>query len=71
MFFDNSFSELYSARPWFVILISTILIITVLVNLIKKSFRWKYNNAQPVLTFDAEVVSKKIDVIRGIGNTVE
>ena len=70
MFFNNSFSELYSARPWFVILISTILIITLLINLFKKVRQWNYNNGQPVLTFDAVVVSKKIDVTRGIRKTV-
>ncbi len=62
MYFDNSFSQVFTSAPWFVILVFSLLSITVLVNLIKGFRQWSYNNNQQIQTLVVEVVSKKADV---------
>lgn len=66
MLFNNSFKEVFSSAPWFVVLILILLVITVLVHSIKGFRQWKFNQAQPVLTLAAEVISKNTDITRGI-----
>lgn len=62
MFFDPMFSFMFSILPIINIVIFAIVIIAFIVIAIKGIKTWSYNNSQPVLTVDAKIVAKRMDV---------
>lgn len=57
--FDNF---MFSFVPVMVMIIFVVVISMFIIAAVKGAKQWKYNNAQPVLIVDAEVVSKRSDV---------
>ena len=57
--FDNF---MFSFAPVFITIIFIVVISVFIVSIVKGVKQWSYNNAQPVLIVEAEVVSKRTDV---------
>lgn len=61
--FFNPFDDfMFSIVPVLVTVIFIVVISLFIINAIKGIKQWSYNNSQPVLTVDVEIVSKRIDV---------
>lgn len=62
MFFSPFDGFMFSFVPILVTIGFVVIISMFIITAIKGVKQWNYNNAQPILTVDAEVVSKRADV---------
>lgn len=62
MFFSPIDNFMFSFAPVMITVIFVIVISAFVITIFKGIKQWSYNNAQPVLIVDAEVVSKRLDV---------
>lgn len=53
---------MFSFAPVFIMIIFIVVILMFIINAVKGVKQWSYNNAQPLLIVDVEIVSKRINV---------
>lgn len=62
VFFNPIDDFMFSFVPLFIMIIFIVVISMFIITAVKGVKQWSYNNAQPVLTVDVEIVSKRINV---------